>query len=150
MEVPPWIKWYKLFWIAFLCYLLSSSTIRLRPLGLFHPPGNHLPILSLVFLYFFSLQVCNLIFFWVVCCHPFFVYVRSNVFYIALICLKIKNAQLFSHLATYFFFKSVYPAVGLKNLISAASTVLLSDRFRDQFSLPYITSGTDIKFNLSW
>ena len=40
--------------------------------------------------------------------------------------------------------QSVYPAVGLKNLISAASIFLLSDRFRDQFSLPYIRTGTVI------
>ena len=38
----------------------SSSTIRLRPLSLFLPPGNHLPISFVVFIYFFSLQVCNL------------------------------------------------------------------------------------------
>ena len=37
----------------------SSSTIRLRPLGLFLPPENHLPISLVVFLYFTSLQVCN-------------------------------------------------------------------------------------------
>ena len=41
----------------------SSSTIRLRPLGLFLPPRNHLPISLLVFLYFFFLWVCNLNFF---------------------------------------------------------------------------------------
>ena len=41
----------------------SSSTIRLRPLGLFLPPRNHLLISFVVLLYFFSLQVCNLIFF---------------------------------------------------------------------------------------
>jgi Amino acid permease. len=64
----------------------SASTIRLRPLGLFLPPGNHLPISFMVFLYFFSLQVCNSKFFWVVCCHPFFVYIPSNLYYIALIC----------------------------------------------------------------
>ena len=41
-------------------YVISStsSTIRLRPLGLFLHPGNHHPI-SLVFLYFIPLQVCN-------------------------------------------------------------------------------------------
>ena len=33
--------------------------------------------------------------------------------------------------------QSVYPAIGFKNLISAALIFLLSDRFRDQFSLPY-------------
>ena len=64
----------------------SSSTIRLRPLGMFLPPGNQLPISFVIFLYFFSLQVCNLKVFWVVCCHPFFVYIPSNLFYIALIC----------------------------------------------------------------
>ena len=37
----------------------SSSSIRLRPFGLFLPPGNHLPISFVVFLYFFSVQVCN-------------------------------------------------------------------------------------------
>ena len=43
----------------------------------------------------------------------------------------------------YFFLsKSVYPAVGLKNLISAASIFLLSHRFRDKFSLLYIRTGT--------
>ena len=41
----------------------SSSTIRLWPLGPFLPPGNHLSISFVVFLYFFSLQVYNLIFF---------------------------------------------------------------------------------------
>ena len=41
---------------------ISSSTIRLRPLGLSLPPGNHLPISFVVFLYFFSHQVCNIIF----------------------------------------------------------------------------------------
>ena len=35
-------------------YYISSSTIRLRPIGLFLPPGNHLPISLVVFLYFFS------------------------------------------------------------------------------------------------
>ena len=40
----------------------SSSSINLRPLGLFLPPGKHLPISFVVFLYFFSFQVCNLIF----------------------------------------------------------------------------------------
>ena len=35
---------------------------------------------------FFSLQVCNVKFCWVICCHPFCVYVSSNLFYIALIC----------------------------------------------------------------
>jgi hypothetical protein len=30
----------------------SSSIIRLRPLGLFLPPGNHLPILFVVFQYY--------------------------------------------------------------------------------------------------
>ena len=65
--------------------LSSLSTINLRPLGLFIPPRNHLPISFMVFLYFSSLQVCNLKFFGVVCCHPFFVYVPSNLYYIALI-----------------------------------------------------------------
>ena len=61
----------------------SSSTIRLRTLGLFLPPENHISISFVVFLYFFPLQVCNLIFFfWVVCCHPFFGY----LFCLALIC----------------------------------------------------------------
>ena len=56
--------------------------------------------------------------------------------------VDIKNAQLFSYVASSFLFlsKSVYPAIGLKNLISAASIYLLSDRFKDQFSLPYITT----------
>ena len=39
------------------------STIRLSPLGLFLPLWNHLLISFVVFLYFFSLQVCNLNFF---------------------------------------------------------------------------------------
>ena len=39
--------------------IISSSTIRLRPHGLFLPPGNHLSISFVIFLYFFSLQVCN-------------------------------------------------------------------------------------------
>ena len=43
-----------------------------------------LAISFVIFLYFFSLQVCNLIFF-IVCCHPLFVYVPS-IFYIAFIC----------------------------------------------------------------
>ena len=43
--------------------------------------------------------------------------------------------------------QSVYPAIGLNNLISA-SISLLSDRFRDQFPLPYIRTGTAIKFNI--
>ena len=38
---------------------LSSSSITLRPLGRFLPPGNHLPLSFVVFLYLFSLQVCN-------------------------------------------------------------------------------------------
>jgi hypothetical protein len=38
----------------------SSSTIRLSLLGLFLPPGYHLPISFVVFIYFFSLQVWNL------------------------------------------------------------------------------------------
>ena len=50
---------------------ISSSSIWLRPLGLFLPPRNHLPISFVVFLYIFFLQVCHLKFFWVVCCHPF-------------------------------------------------------------------------------
>ena len=41
----------------------SSSPSPIRPLGLFLPPENHLPISFVVFLYFFSLQVCNFIFF---------------------------------------------------------------------------------------
>ena len=36
----------------------STSTMRLRPLGLFLLPGNHLLISFVVFLFFFSLQVC--------------------------------------------------------------------------------------------
>ena len=35
---------------------VSSSSIRLRPLGLFHPPGNHLPISFEVFLYIFTFR----------------------------------------------------------------------------------------------
>ena len=50
--------------LIFLWTILnSSSTIRLRPLGLLLLPGSHLPISFVVFLYFFSLQVCNLKFF---------------------------------------------------------------------------------------
>ena len=49
--------------LIFFSNTISSSTIRLRPLSLFLPPGNHLPISFVVFLYFFSLQVCNLKFF---------------------------------------------------------------------------------------
>ena len=45
-----------------LRHISLSSTIRVRPLGLYLPPGNHLPISSVIFQYFFSLQVCNLIF----------------------------------------------------------------------------------------
>ena len=44
-------------------YIWSSSTIRFRPLFLFLPPRNHLPISLVVFLYYFSLQVCNFVFF---------------------------------------------------------------------------------------
>ena len=46
----------------------SLSNIRLKPLGLFLSPGNHLSISFVAFLYFFSLQVCNLMF-WIVCYH---------------------------------------------------------------------------------
>ena len=48
-------------WLPFSC-LIASSTIRLRPLGLFLPPGNHLLILFMVFLFFLSLQVSSVIF----------------------------------------------------------------------------------------
>ena len=70
----------------------SSSTIRLRHLGLFLPPGNHLPISLVIFLYFFSLQVCNLNFFLVVCWHPFFVYVLSNLLVIFRRTIKLWNS----------------------------------------------------------
>ena len=45
-----------------LLSLSSSSTIRLRPPGMFFPPGNRLPISFVVFLYFSFLQVCDLFF----------------------------------------------------------------------------------------
>jgi hypothetical protein len=116
---------------------VNISSLRPKPLGLFLPPGNHLPISFMVFLYFLSLQVYNLI---------FFEYSMSYILYICslqfiLYCdklsliLNIPNCSLMSLL---FLSQSVYPAIGLKNLILAASIFLLSDRFRDQFSLPYI------------
>ena len=46
--------------LSLAALITVSSNIRLRPLGLFLPPGIHLPISFVVFLYFFSLQVCNL------------------------------------------------------------------------------------------
>ena len=45
--------------ITIVFFPSASSTIRLKHLGLFLPPGNHLPISFVVFLYFFSLQVYN-------------------------------------------------------------------------------------------
>ena len=42
-----------------VCPGSSSSTIR--PISLFLPPGNHLPISLVAFLYFFSLQICYLL-----------------------------------------------------------------------------------------
>ena len=42
----------------------QSSTIRLKPLGLFLPPGNHLAISFVVFPYLFSVEVCFVTFFW--------------------------------------------------------------------------------------
>ena len=121
-----------------------SSTIMLRPLVLFLPPGNHLPISFAVFLYFFSLQICNLIFFYnllpsilCICSLQFILYCINLSLY-----KKMLNCSLMSVLL--FLSQSVYPAIGLKNLISAASIFLLSDRFRDQFSLPYIRTGTAI------
>ena len=127
---------------------IISSTIRLRPLGLFLPPGNHLTISFEVFLYFFSLQVCNLIFFCsllssilCICSLQFTLYCIN----LPLI-LKMPNCSLMSQLL--FWSKIVYPAVAFENLISAASIFLLSDRFRDQFSLPHIKTGTAITLHL--
>ena len=125
--------------------LNTSSTIMLRPLDMFLSPGNHLPILSVVFLYFFSFQVCNkkivlgslLSSIFCVCPLLFILYCVN----FSLI-LKMPNCSLMSLLL--FLSKSVYPAIGLENLISAASIFLLSDQFRDQFSLPYIKTGTAI------
>ena len=95
----------------------SSSTIRLRPLDLFLPPGN-LPISLVVFLYLFSLQVCYF-FFWVVYCHPFFVCVPPILYCVNLsLILNMRNCYLMSLFLL--LSKSVYPADGLKNLISAA------------------------------
>ena len=76
--------------LSFLLWNISidaSSTIKLRPLGLFLPPGNHLPISFVVCLYFVSLQVYNLKFL-VVYCHPFFVHVClffDNLFHLIMI-----------------------------------------------------------------
>ena len=58
-----------------------SSSIRLRPLGLFLPPGNHLPISFVVFLHCFSLQVCKLTFFgWPVVIYS--LYIFSPIYFI--------------------------------------------------------------------
>jgi hypothetical protein len=106
----------------------SSSSKKLRSLGLFLLPGNH--SLSRLWSSYISSPFRFIIFFLIVCRHPFFVYVPSNLFHIELILSlisKIPNCSLMSLLL--FLSQSSYPAIGLKNLISAASISLLSDRF---------------------
>ena len=95
----------------------SSSTIRLRPLGLLLPPINHLPISFVVFLCFFFLQVCNVNFLGsllssilCICSLQFIVYCGN----LSLI-LKMPNCSLMSLLL--FLSQSVYPVNGFKNFI---------------------------------
>ena len=95
---------------------------------------HYLPILFMVFLYFFSLQVCNLNFFWVVCCHSFFVYVPSNLFYIAFVnlslILKMPNCS-FMSLLLFFLSQSV--------LYTTDSEILGFENYINNYSIKYQT-----------
>ena len=111
----PTLLYYKL--VSSFLQILSSSFIMLRPLGLFFPTGNHLPISFVASLYLFSLQVLNLIFLGSllssilrICSLQFILYCVN----LSLI-LKMPNCSLMSLLLI--LSQSVYPAIGLKNII---------------------------------
>ena len=127
--------------LLLLLLLLSSSTITLWLLSRVLPPGNHLPISFAIFLYFFSLQVCNLNFLGSMLSSILCICSLQSILYcvnLSLI-LKMPNCSLMSVLL--FVQKCISFRWSYKSNFSSFN-LPLSDRFRDQFSLPYMKTET--------
>ena len=103
---------------------------QFRPLDLFLPPGNHLPISFVIFLYFFSLQFCNLIFLFLVSLLPSILGICSLQFILYCVnlwlILKMSNCSLMSL------------------LLSCPKVFLWSKRKTVRFSRKYFYGENDI------
>ena len=105
------LKWHINLYFNPVCLQVSTSGNLTQSLPLLLPFSSLAPeIVSPSHLWSsyisFPFRFVIKLFFLVVCCHLFFVYVPSNLFYIELIIIKIiiniKNTQLFSYFATSF------------------------------------------------